>query len=182
MSGKRKRTATIESSERRNSMKNIMQQAMQHDVAWDYEENRRKIHEILDIVLDTNTMEARTSDRTGTLPTVRFQFSGIGAKLVVELFPDGWHGGMDSEDFEFNTDEEISQKAIDAMRRECESALEGKAGVEAAQQRVKQLEREIRERTQEMERLGLYIEEQQSGTAGGGQEDLEELEIEEDDK
>ena len=68
------------------------------------------------------------------------------------------------------------------MRRECESALEGKAGVEAAQQRVKQLEREIRERTQEMERLGLYIEEQQSGTAGGGQEDLEELEIEEDDK
>lgn len=144
-------------------MKNIMQQAMQHDVAWDYEENRRKIHEILDIVLDTNTLESRTSERTGTLPTVCFRFGGIGARVLVELYPDGWCGGQNSEDFYFDTDAKISQERIDAMRRECEAALEGKAGVEGAQQRVKQLEREIRERTQEMERLGLYIERQQSG-------------------
>lgn len=144
-------------------MKNVVQQAMQHDVAWDYEENRRKIHEILDIVLDTNTLERRTSERTGTLPTVCFRFSGLSARIVAELYPDGWYGGQESEDFEFNTDTEISQQAIDAMRRECEAALEGKAGVEGAQQRVKQLEREIRERTQEMKRLGLYIERQQSG-------------------
>lgn len=164
-------------------MKNIMQQAMQHDVAWDYEENRRKIHEILDIVLDTNTLERRTSERTGTLPTVCFRFSGLSARAVVELYPDGWYGGQESEDFTFDTDEEISQQAIDAMRRECEAALEGKAGVEAAQQRVKRLEREIRERTLEMERLGMYIEEQQSGGAvESGQEDLEELEIEEADE
>lgn len=144
-------------------MKNMMQQAMQHDVAWDYEENRRKIHEILDIVLNTNTLEGRSTERTGTLPTVCFRFSGLGAKLVVELYPDGWYGGQDSEDFEFNTDTEISQQAIDAMRRECEGALEGKPGIKGVQQRIKRLEREIRERTQEMERLGLYIEEQQSG-------------------
>lgn len=144
-------------------MKNIMQQAMQHDVAWDYEENRRKIHEIIDIALDTNTLERRTTDRTGTLPTVCFRFSGLGAKLVVELYPDGWYGGQDSEDFTFNTDAKISQQAIDAMRRECEGALEGKSGIEGVQQRVKCLEHEIRERTLEMERLGLYIEKQQSG-------------------
>ena len=90
-------------------MKNIMQQAMQHDVKWDYEENRRKIHEILDIVLDTNTLEGRTSDRTGTLPTMCFRFSGIGARIVAELYPNGWSGGQDSEDFEFDTDTEISQ-------------------------------------------------------------------------
>lgn len=164
-------------------MKNIMQQAMQHDVAWDYEENRRKIHEILDIVLDTNTLERRTTDRTGTLPTACFRFSGLSAKLVVELYPDGWYGGQDSEDFAFNTDTEISQQAIDAMRRECEGALEGKAGIEGAQQRAKQLEREIRERTQEMERLGKYIEQQQSGGAvESGHEDLQELETEEADE
>ena len=144
-------------------MKNMMQQAMQHDVAWDYEENRRKIHEILDIVLDTNTMEGRTSDRTGTLPTVCFRFSGIGARIMAELYPNGWSGGQASEDFEFDTDTEISQERIDAMRRECEAALKGKAGVEGAQQRVKRLEREIRERQQEMQQLGLYIERQQSG-------------------
>lgn len=166
MSGTRKRTATmIESSERRNSMKNVMQQAMQHDVAWDYEENRRKIHEILDIVLDTNTLEGRTSDRTGTLPTVCFRFSGLGARVVTEIYPDGWSGGQDCKDFYFDTDTKISQERIDAMRRECEAALKGKAGVEGAQQRVKQLEREIRERQQEMNRLGLYIERQQSGIA-----------------
>lgn len=69
------------------------------------------------------------------------------------------------------------------MRRECEAALKGKAGVEGAQQRVKQLEREIRERKQEMARLGLYIERQQSGTAvESGHEDLQELEIEEADE
>lgn len=161
-------------------MKNIMQQAMQHDVAWDYEENRRKIHEIIDIALNTNTLERRTTDRTGTLPTVCFRFSGLGAKLVVELYPDGWYGGQDSEDFTFNTDTEISQQAIDAMRRECEGALEGKSGIEGVQQRVKRLEHEIRERTLEMERLGLYIEKQQSGGAvESGNEDLQELEIEE---
>lgn len=163
-------------------MKNIMSM-MQHDVAWDYEENRRKIHEILDIVLDTNTLERRTSERTGTLPTVCFRFSGLSAKLVVELYPDGWYGGQDSEDFAFNTDAKISQQAIDAMRRECEAALEGKDGIKGVQQRVKQLEREIRERTQEMERLGLYIEQQQSGGAvESGQEDLQELEMEEADE
>ena len=164
-------------------MKNVVQQAMQHDVAWDYEENRRKIHEILDIVLDTNTLEGRTSDQTGTLPTVCFRFSGIGARIMAELYPNGWSGGQDSEEFDFGTDAEISQQAIDAMRRACETALEGKAGVEGAQQRVKRLEREIRERQQEMNRLAAYIERQQSGIAvESGHEDLQELEIEEADE
>ena len=164
-------------------MKNMMQQAMQHDVAWDYEENRRKIHEILDIVLDTNTLEGRTSDRTGTLPTVCFRFSGIGGRIVAELYTNGWSGGQDCEEFDFDTDMEISQERIDAMRRECEAALKGKAGVEGAQQRVKQLEREIGERKQEMARLGRYIEWKQSGGAVEScQEDLQALEIEEGDE
>ena len=164
-------------------MKNEMQQAMQHDMAWDYEENRRKIHEILDIVLDTNTLEGRTTERTGTLPTVRFIFSGLSGQAIVELYPNGWHGGQDWEEFTFNTDAEISQQAIDAMQRECEAALEGKNGIEAAQQRIERLKREIGERQQEMERLGLYIFRQQYGTAvESGQEDLQELEIEEADE
>lgn len=164
-------------------MKNMMQQAMQHDVAWDYEENRRKIHEILDIVLDTNTLEGRTSDRTGTLPTVCFSFSGLVASVVAEIYPDGWSVGQDCKEFDFDTDMEISQERIDAMRRECEAALEGKAGVEGAQQRVKKLEREIRERQQEMNQLWLYIEQQQSGTVvESGHEDLQELESEEGDE
>ena len=144
-------------------MKNMMQQAMQHDVAWDYEENRRKIHEILDIVLDTNTLEGRSTERTGTLPTVCFSFSGLVASVVAEIYPDGWSDGQECKEFDFDTDTKISQERIDAMRRECEAALEGKAGVEGAQQRVKRLEREIRERQQEMQQLELYIERQQSG-------------------
>lgn len=163
-------------------MKNIMQQAMQHDVAWDYEENRRKIHEILDIVLDTNTLEGRNIEKTGTLPAACFRFSGICGKIVADIYQDGWCAGAASDylEFTFNTDTEISQQAIDAMRRECEAALEGKAGVEGAQQRAKQLEREIRERQQEMNQLWLYIERQQSGGAvESGHEDLQELEIEE---
>ena len=159
-------------------MKNEMQQAMQHDMAWDYEENRRKIHEILDIVLDTNTLEGRTTERTGTLPTVRFIFSGLSGQASVELYPNGWHGGQDWEEFTFNTDMEISQQEIDAMQRKCEAALVDKNGIEAAQQRIERLKREIGERQQEMERL--YIFKQQYGAAvESGQEDLQELEIEE---
>lgn len=152
-------------------MKNVMQQAMQNDVAWEYEENRRKIHEILDIVLDTNTLEGRTSDRTGTLPTVCFSFSGLVASVVAEIYPDGWSVGQDCKEFDFDTDMEISQERIDAMRRECEAALEGKAGVEGAQQRIKRLEREIRERQQEMKQLWLYIERQQYGGAAESGQD-----------
>lgn len=164
-------------------MKNMMQQTMQHDVAWDYEENRRKIHEILDIVLDTNTLEGRTTERTGTLPTVRFIFSGLSGQAIVELYPNGWHGGQDWEEFTFNTDMEISQQEIDAMRRECEAALGDKNGIEAAQQRIQRLDREIQERQEEMDQLGAYIARQQSsGAVESGQEDLQELEIEEADE
>ena len=98
-------------------MKNVMQQAMQHDVAWEYEENRRKIHEILDIVLDTNTLERRTSGETGTLPTTYFSFSGISGCVKAELYPNGWSGGTNSEVFSFYTDEEISQERIDTLRK-----------------------------------------------------------------
>ena len=148
-----------------------MKNMMQHDVAWDYEENRRKIHEILDIVLDTNTLEARTSGETGTLPTTYFSFSGISGSVEAELYPNGWSGGTNSEVFGFYTDEEISQERIDTLRRACKAALEGKTGIEGAQQRVKRLEREIRERQKEMELLGLYIEREQSGIAAeSGQE------------
>lgn len=166
-------------------MKNIMQQAMQHDVAWDYEENRRKIHEILDIVLDTNTLEGRNIEKTGTLPAGCFRFSGICGKILAEIYPDGWCAGAASDcvEFTFNTDAEISQRAIDAMQRECEAALEGKSGVEAAQRRIQRLDREIQERQEEMDQLGTYIKKQQSGGAvESGHEDLQELEIEEADE
>ena len=162
-------------------MKNMMQQAMQHDVAWDYEENRRKIHEILDIVLDTNTLEGRTTERTGTLPAVCFRFSGISGKVLADIYPDGWCAGAASDylEFTFNTDAEISQQAVDAMQRECEAALEGKSGVEAAQQRIQRLDREIQERQEEMDQLETYIARQQSsGAVESGHEDLQELEIE----
>ena len=161
-------------------MKNEMQQAMQHDMAWDYEENRRKIHEILDIVLDTNTLEGRTTERTGTVPAACFRFSGICGKILAEIYPDGWCAGAASDcmEFTFNTDMEISQQEIDAMQRKCEAALVDKNGIEAAQQRIERLKREIGERQQEMERL--YIFKQQYGAAvESGQEDLQELEIEE---
>ena len=166
-------------------MKNMMQQAMQHDVAWDYEENRRKAHEILDIVLDTNTLEGRSVERTGTLPAVCFRFSGICGKILAEIYPDGWCAGAASDcmEFTFNTDMEISQKKIDALRRECEAALEGKSGIEAAQRRIQRLDREIQERQEEMDQLGAYIARQQSsGAVESGHEDLQELEIEEDDE
>ena len=59
-----------------------MTSMLQHDPAWDHEENIRKIHEILDIVLDTNSLDVRSMDKTGALPTVGFRFSGLCGKVV----------------------------------------------------------------------------------------------------
>ena len=160
-----------------------MTSMLQHDPAWDHEENIRKIHEILDIVLDTNSLDVRSMDKTGALPTVGFRFSGLCGKVVVELYPDGWHGGMNYREFTFNTDEEISQRAIDEMGRECKAALEGKAAIEYAQYRISKLEQEIRERQQEMEQLHTYIEESRAGSEADSSQDTDmpELEIEEED-
>lgn len=51
---------------------------------------RQRVHKILDAVLDVNSLERRTVDLTGELPTAFFGYSGHTNHLSVEVFNDGW--------------------------------------------------------------------------------------------
>ena len=62
---------------------------------------RRDLHKLFDLVLDINGVDSRTRDKTGTLPTAFFNFSGHTAGVQVELFDQGWYSYA-APDHEFN--------------------------------------------------------------------------------
>lgn len=119
-------------------MKNMMQQAMQHDVAWDYEENRRKIHEILDIALDTNSFESRTRERTGTQPTVFIDFSGHVSLISLRVFEDGYSSGGHSTNMETYFDKPISDDFVKRFRELCEKCCSCKKESETIERDLEQ--------------------------------------------
>lgn len=51
---------------------------------------RKKVHEILEMVLEVNTTYPRDREFTGTLPTVFFKFSGHISEVYVQVCRDGW--------------------------------------------------------------------------------------------
>lgn len=53
-----------------------------------------KVHQIFDLCLKINGFEKRKREETGKLPTVFFDFSGHTAEIEVEIFLEGWNGGI----------------------------------------------------------------------------------------
>ena len=128
--------------------------------AKEIEENRKKIHEILDIVLDTNGLEGRTTKTTGPLPAVFFRFLGHTGVMDVSIFENGWAIDNEPTTIGFNTAAPINDRDIQAMRLKCQDALYGKYGVESAELRRNQIMNEISARKEELEELEYYIQEQ----------------------
>lgn len=52
---------------------------------------RKKVHEILEMVMEINTTYPRERECTGTLPTTFFQFSGHVSTVYVQVCRDGWN-------------------------------------------------------------------------------------------
>lgn len=89
--------------------------------------NRRMLHDLLDIAINTNGFEARKREETGNLPTVFFCICGHTADLTFSINKDGWFAGGD-DDYRTNIyfDEEISKEKVEEVRAECMSALTDK--------------------------------------------------------
>ena len=51
---------------------------------------RKKIHEVLEMVLEINTTQKREQEITGRKPTAFFTFSGHVADVDVSVYPNGW--------------------------------------------------------------------------------------------
>lgn len=91
------------------------------------EHNRRMLHELLDMAINTNGFEARKREETGNLPTVFFVICGHTASVTFSIHKDGWIAG-DEADYRTNIyfDEEISKDKVEEVRSECMSALSDK--------------------------------------------------------
>lgn len=51
---------------------------------------REQIHEMLDLILDINGMEARTREQTGDKPTAFMMFNGHTYDLEIQIHKNGW--------------------------------------------------------------------------------------------
>lgn len=51
---------------------------------------RKKVHEILEMVLEINSTYARRTELTGDKPTAHFEFSGHISRLYVQIQKSGW--------------------------------------------------------------------------------------------
>lgn len=58
---------------------------------------RKQIHEMLDLVLDINGMEARQREETGDKPTAHIHFKGQIGSVNIEVFQNGWYNGAKAD-------------------------------------------------------------------------------------
>ena len=92
-----------------------------------FDEQRARIHEILDIVLDGNGFNKRKAPDTGELPTLFFEFSGHTAGLQVLLYPYGWQvERRRCSEFNIDVSKPISEVTMKALKYGVLAALEGK--------------------------------------------------------
>lgn len=59
---------------------------------------RKKVHEILEMVLEINTTYPRQRKYTGALPTAFFAFSGHVSRVYVNIDKDGWNSNGNLDD------------------------------------------------------------------------------------
>lgn len=100
------------------------------------ENNRKMLHELLDIVLDVNGLESRSRDKTGTLPTVFVDFSGHVSLIQIRLYTDGWSANGHEKDWSFYFNEPINHEVIDAIRNYGKYALTDKKESEVIQRSI----------------------------------------------
>lgn len=108
------------------------------------EKIRQQMHEILDICLDCNGLEARAADKTGAMPTAFFDFAGHIGHLDIQLYPDGWISGGYYKEFEFYTGDAIDPKDIDALRACAQHASAEKKKSEIIERSILAKEEEIK--------------------------------------
>jgi predicted nucleic acid-binding Zn-ribbon protein len=83
---------------------------------------REQIHEIVDIILDTNGFEGRQRSKTGTMPSVFADYSGHVNQLSVRIYEDGWAAGSHETRVESYLDRDLSG-FIERLRSMCRTAL-----------------------------------------------------------
>ena len=105
---------------------------------------REQLHRLLDIVLDGNGFEHRARERTGTLPTLFFDFSGHVNYLSIRLYEDGWETGAHYRDYNFYLDYDITDEKIEAIRAAVNNAF-AKHSSDVLRRDIEQKEKDMAE-------------------------------------
>lgn len=86
---------------------------------------RKKVHEILEMVLEINGTHSRASKKTGSKPTAFFDFYGHTAEIVVNLHKNGWEFGS-APDFRMDVyiDMPIEGEELPDLKEGLENVME----------------------------------------------------------
>lgn len=124
------------------------------------EENRKKLHELLDIVLDGNGLGERSRAQTGTLPTLFFRFSGHVARVDIDLCSNGWTPGMTyDKNWYISTDEPITTDVVDDVRAEVLNAMrDDTTAVEMLANNIKKAEEDLRDKAERIAQMKRELE------------------------
>lgn len=129
-------------------------------------ENREKLHKILDAVLDANGLEERTREKTGLKPTVFFSFSGHVAKFEIQVFDNGWFAGEKKwKEFSVKTDDCITDAKVAEICEYLRAVALPKAKENALAQIIQGKKDNIEKEMRELEKLKNELKELQGGEA-----------------
>ena len=86
---------------------------------------RKKVHEILEMVLEINGTYSRRRGLTGNKPTAFFHFSGHTAGVAVNVYNDGWGSGrLSDHGMESYIDVHINGAELADLKNEIENVME----------------------------------------------------------
>lgn len=127
---------------------------------FDKEENRKKLHELLDIVLDGNGLGERSRALTGTLPTLFFRYSGHVARVDIDLCSNGWTPGMTfDKNWYISTDEPITTDVVDDVRAAVLEAMRDDITAdEMLANDIKKAEKDLRKKAERIAQMKRELE------------------------
>ena len=109
---------------------------------------KKRVHEILDAVLDCNGLYPRQQKVSGVMPTVFLDFFGHTGDVDVYIHEDGW--SMDntpSRRWEFSLSEPIDPEEIEDMKAYFTTALGDKTAKDVLMRELEEQEKRLAEQT-----------------------------------
>lgn len=129
---------------------------------FDEAENRKTLHELLDIILDGNGFGKRCRGETGTLPTLFFRYSGHVANLDVDLYINGWEPGASSDkNWEIDIDAPISDVVIDSIRTAINDAMQDTTEADLLADDIAKAEKDLKERRENLSKMKRNLKKMQ---------------------
>lgn len=116
------------------------------------ERQRKRVHEILDAVLDCNGLYPRKQKVSGVMPTVFLNFFGHTGGIDISIHEDGW--SMDNSPtrrWEFPLSEPIDPEKIEDMKAYFTTALGDKTAKDVLMRELAEQEKRLTEQTERVD-------------------------------